>query len=151
MKTRRAKTNEEIQEAIAAGRAYLDTAWGQKRVIGYRHDTGWAVTGSGMNQRSFMVCVSDVLIEEPESKLEVRVDNLNRQLTALRSAGQSCADVAATVREAVTLLLTWRDEMIRLRTGGVVALEKPTCKYCGQPSDPGRNQLGKLPEVPGHQ
>lgn len=64
MATRRAKSNEEIQEAIALGRAYLDTAWGRKQVKGYRHDTGWAVTGSGMSQRSFMVCVSDVLIEE---------------------------------------------------------------------------------------
>lgn len=61
---RRANTNEEVQAAIRKGKAYLKTYLGQKRVVAYRHDTGWAVTGEGTSQRSFLVCLTDIWIEE---------------------------------------------------------------------------------------
>ena len=55
-----------IYAAIPEGHAYLDTFVGRRKVIGYQHDTGWAVTQNDgenhLNQRSFMVCWSDIKI-----------------------------------------------------------------------------------------
>jgi precorrin-4 methylase len=61
-----AVSNEQVQWAIDQGKAVLKTHLGILKVTGYRHDTGWAVTSNGgwMDQKSFMVCVSDILIEE---------------------------------------------------------------------------------------
>jgi len=59
-------TVEPYLKAIKEGRAFLDTAWGRRKVVGYNDDTGWAVTnntGQYVDQRSFMVCLSDIKIE----------------------------------------------------------------------------------------
>jgi hypothetical protein len=60
-----AVSNRQAQRAIKAGHAVLKTHLGILKVTGYRHDTGWAVTSNGnwMDQRSFMICVNDILIE----------------------------------------------------------------------------------------
>jgi len=55
-----------IHRAIADGRCYLETAWGRRKVTAYSDETGWAVTnnaGQYHDQRSFMVCTTDFIIE----------------------------------------------------------------------------------------
>lgn len=52
-------------KAIREGRAFLNTAWGRKKVTGYNHDSGWVVTnntGNYLDQQSFMVCLNDIEI-----------------------------------------------------------------------------------------
>ena len=56
-----------VYQAIHEGRAYLDTAWGKRRVIGYRDSTGWAVTNNRtgfFDQQSFLVTLEDIHISE---------------------------------------------------------------------------------------
>jgi len=57
-----------VGEAIREGRAYLDTAWGKRKVIGYNDRMGEALTrndGEGwLNERRFVVCVDQIRIEE---------------------------------------------------------------------------------------
>lgn len=57
---------ESTVEAIREGRAYLDTFVGRRKVTGYNDSTGWAVTGTGSNPRSFMICLEDIKVEAPE-------------------------------------------------------------------------------------
>lgn len=56
-----------VGEAILDGRAFLETAWGRRKVINYNDRTGDAVTrndGEGwLSQRTFMVCVDQIQIE----------------------------------------------------------------------------------------
>lgn len=53
-------------KAILEGRAFLDTAWGRRKVVGYNDDTGWALTnntGNRTDDRSFMVALDQMVIE----------------------------------------------------------------------------------------
>lgn len=63
----RGETLTRVGEAIREGRAYLDTAWGRRKVVGYNDRNGDAVTrneGEGwLNQRTFMVSVEMIQIE----------------------------------------------------------------------------------------
>jgi len=59
---------ERIMAAIRDGRCFLQTYCGKRRVRSYRDDTGWAVTNNTddpYHQQSFMVSLSDFVIEPP--------------------------------------------------------------------------------------
>lgn len=63
---RRVRELEVIQEAIREGRAYLDTAWGKRKVVGYRDDTGDCYTnntGRESDSRTFLICLDSIKIE----------------------------------------------------------------------------------------
>jgi hypothetical protein len=53
-----------ILAAIAEGRAYLETAWGRRKVTGYNDETGWAHTRNDGERegRSFMVCLEAIKV-----------------------------------------------------------------------------------------
>jgi hypothetical protein len=53
----RAVRLQEAREAIRSGRAYLETAWGRRKVTGYDDETGWAYTEG---DRSFMVALESI-------------------------------------------------------------------------------------------
>lgn len=57
---------ETVHQAIQEGRAYLDTAWGRRKVVSYHHDTGDCITndtGSVYDQRSFLICLDSIKID----------------------------------------------------------------------------------------
>lgn len=57
----------EVRKAVEEGRAYLDTHLGKRLVVGYNDETGWTVTNNGKgywDQKSFMVCLENILITE---------------------------------------------------------------------------------------
>ena len=60
---------EKVHRAIRAGRAYLETFVGARKVTAYNHATGWATTSNGvwMDQRSFVVTLDDITIT-PETR-----------------------------------------------------------------------------------
>ncbi len=57
----------EIYQAIEAGAAYLETFLEKQTLISYDDSSGWVVcnnTGSWMHEKRFLVCRSDILIDE---------------------------------------------------------------------------------------
>lgn len=65
---RRGEDLARIGEAIHEGRAYLDTAWGRRRVVGYNDRTGDCTTrnpgeDSFYGTRTFLVCLDQIRIE----------------------------------------------------------------------------------------
>lgn len=69
-------TLETIREAIREHRAYLETSDGRRLVVAYNHENGWATTNNSdgyLDQRSFMVCLSDIKIAEVPCYTEERV------------------------------------------------------------------------------
>jgi hypothetical protein len=58
---------EEVRQAIANGKAYLDTAFGRRKVTSYDPTTAEAVTnntGDPFDRRTFMVCLDAIRIEK---------------------------------------------------------------------------------------
>ncbi len=134
----RARTNEEAQAAISAGKAYLETAWGRKQVKAYRHDTGWAITGEGFSQRSFMVCLSDIWVEaETLDEINDKIGRAEAAEALLESQQAECPkrETAEVLMNQRVNLLTLRDRRNEILTGGQIRFVAPTCKYCGKPSD----------------
>jgi hypothetical protein len=74
---RRGETLTRVGEAIREGRAYLDTAWGRRKVVSYNDRAGDAVTLNPgedrfFSQRTFMVSVEMIRIE-PATAIEPAV------------------------------------------------------------------------------
>jgi hypothetical protein len=61
-RTERNERLQTVKKAILEGKAYLDTAFGEKTVEGYNDETGWALTGKGFYTKSFMVTLEAILI-----------------------------------------------------------------------------------------
>jgi hypothetical protein len=73
---RRGEVLTRVGEAIIEGRAYLDTAWGRRKVVGYNDRTGDAATRNDgedrfFGQRTFMVSVEMIQILEPAAAAAV--------------------------------------------------------------------------------
>jgi hypothetical protein len=60
--TTRSERLEATLRAIREGRAYLETYIGRRKVTGYDDRTGDAVTGSGWDQRTFLVTLEAIKI-----------------------------------------------------------------------------------------
>ncbi len=136
MAFKRLTTVDEVKAAIKTGAAYLGTYLGRKTVLSYNDETGWASVDGG---RSFMVCITDIMVDCTEVEAaEAKVAEYERELERLKALKPSRV-LAERIYSVGTMLLTWRDEVTRLRTGGVVTFVKSICKHCGKPSDRAEN------------